>query len=515
MIKARRRRRRRRLLPTLLLLLATVHVLWDVLHQDRDENYGTMMRREEGGSHGRMCLLPLFVMAADIFMMGNSYTSANSLPTMVRDLFRGGAGDDADDNDGGDGDGADSGSNNCDNNNAIPTATDATVLEQQQQQQQESKTTTIDVQAPGGWKIYQHANQITNSNSTHSQMLNAVTRFAILQDQSQVPSCTCFGDEQTMNMEGVRTIRASTSSDVDLILFMTWGRLEYDNNLQFNNCFSEMQNNLRIGYESYRDNGRRQQLVNDGDGNEDDDRKNIYIAPVGYAFKYIHDNELCSHNITVSDAAAATSNISTTIVEGDFSLSLPPPTCANPGVNNGLSTDCLPVTSSTVFASLYSSDGSHPQLGGSYLAACVLYTTMTGKSPIGRWGPTTELISAAEILQFQQIAHKIVIEDYYNLGYDYPWQRNMNNTACTDSLPANTTAPVVVSTTNLPSPQTTAQAPGATINDQPITATENDTPNGSSSLATSKRILRSWSVMQGAILTVLFLMLLQQIMLKG
>ena len=34
-----------------------------------------------------------------------------------------------------------------------------------------------------------------------------------------------------------------------------------------------------------------------------------------------------------------------------------------------------------IFYNLYSRDGSHPSLEGSYLAACVLYSTMTERDP--------------------------------------------------------------------------------------------------------------------------------------
>ena len=142
----------------------------------------------------------IFVMAADIFMMGNSYTSANSLPTMIQDLFRNTNGGNGGGGTGGrkrnlDNSGGVSGSSrNCSNdNNTTPTSSDATVTQQQPAESSSSKNITIDVQAPGGWKIYQHANQITSSSSStmqtttmHSQMLNATTQFVILQDQSQV-----------------------------------------------------------------------------------------------------------------------------------------------------------------------------------------------------------------------------------------------------------------------------------------------------------------------------------------
>jgi hypothetical protein len=49
---------------------------------------------------------------------------------------------------------------------------------------------------------------------------------------------------------------------------------------------------------------------------------------------------------------------------------------------------------------LYDTDGSHPSLAGSYLAACVLFATLFGESPVGIASEAAGLNRAAiEMLQ--------------------------------------------------------------------------------------------------------------------
>ena len=73
---------------------------------------------------------------------------------------------------------------------------------------------------------------------------------------------------------------------------------------------------------------------------------------------------------------------------------------------------------STSFSALYSSDGSHPSIDGTYLAACVMYSTITGESSVGREGPSQ--ISPQRTLELQQAAAATVFNETPN--YTYPWQ---------------------------------------------------------------------------------------------
>ena len=122
-----------------------------------------------------------------------------------------------------------------------------------------------------------------------------------------------------------------------------------------------MQERLESGYIDYHDNMTAA-------GNT------VWIAPVGLAFAHIHDSVMAS------------------------------------GINA--------TVSGNTFYDLYSSDGSHPSLAGSYLAACVLYATMTGDSPVGS-NDTVSLNSTLK-LELQQAAAATVFNETLHLSY--PWQ---------------------------------------------------------------------------------------------
>lgn len=72
---------------------------------------------------------------------------------------------------------------------------------------------------------------------------------------------------------------------------------------------------------------------------------------------------------------------------------------ASSSPEEALSTDNL-------WRELYAKDGSHPSISGSYLAACVLYATITNESPVGLVGVTGP--TAAKATALQQMAHEAV-----------------------------------------------------------------------------------------------------------
>lgn len=61
------------------------------------------------------------------------------------------------------------------------------------------------------------------------------------------------------------------------------------------------------------------------------------------------------------------------------------------------------------FTGLYALDGSHPSIRGSYLAACVIFSTLTSTSPVGLDSGPTEL-TGSERLELQQVADAIVLD---------------------------------------------------------------------------------------------------------
>jgi hypothetical protein len=63
---------------------------------------------------------------------------------------------------------------------------------------------------------------------------------------------------------------------------------------------------------------------------------------------------------------------------------------------------------SAAFEGLYVTDGSHPSIRGSYLAACTIFATITGTSPVGLTSGPTEL-DATERLSLQETAASVVL----------------------------------------------------------------------------------------------------------
>lgn len=76
---------------------------------------------------------------------------------------------------------------------------------------------------------------------------------------------------------------------------------------------------------------------------------------------------------------------------------------------------------------LHSPDFSHPTLAGSYLAACVFYTTVYKESPKGAWHPTS--ISPSDALIFQETAFETVKNSLAR------WNINWNTTSCASAPP--------------------------------------------------------------------------------
>ena len=58
------------------------------------------------------------------------------------------------------------------------------------------------------------------------------------------------------------------------------------------------------------------------------------------------------------------------------------------------------VRAADTLLNLYSGDGSHPNMNGSYLAACTFYASMFHKSPVGAWRPSGIDSTTAYFLQF-------------------------------------------------------------------------------------------------------------------
>ena len=95
---------------------------------------------------------------------------------------------------------------------------------------------------------------------------------------------------------------------------------------------------------------------------------------------------------------------------------------------------------------LYSTDGSHPSMLGTYVAACTFYASMFHKSPVGADYPAS--VDADDALMVQQFTNQIVFDSlntwmidttkiYANFTQDFlvktPWVYLFNNTEAFDS----------------------------------------------------------------------------------
>jgi len=272
----------------------------------------------------------------EILMMGNSYTSANSLDSIVDGVL-----------------------------SAASNSANVTSL------------------TGGGMRLSQHSSNVASSGHQWNTTLNnGVWNWVVLQDQSQIPGFPRNNQEWINSKNGaVQLAQTIDDKGADSVLMMTWGRRDGDSvNTQRFPDFSTMQDELEAGYLDYRDN-----MSSHGD---------VWVAPVGLAFEHIHDQII-----------------------------------ANGGT---------PTNSGNLFYDLYSSDGSHPSISGSYLAALVIYATITGDDPVGLSHSTS--LSNSVVLELQQAASATVFNETSHL--DYPWQNTNSgggNNGPSINIPANQT----------------------------------------------------------------------------
>jgi len=144
---------------------------------------------------------------------------------------------------------------------------------------------------------------------------------------------------------------------------MTWGRLHGDaSNPDLYPDYLTMQGLLASGYEGYA-------------ASITDDQRTAWIAPAGYAWRHIYEQELAE------------------------------------GVD--------PTEPGHLFSSLYVDDGSHPTALGTYLIACVIYATITGEDPTALPAPAAVPEETAAMLQAAAAA--AVFEESPEIAY--PWQQ--------------------------------------------------------------------------------------------
>jgi hypothetical protein len=192
---------------------------------------------------------------------------------------------------------------------------------------------------PGGWRLGQHWDDFQSGTSELSTLLaplRATTteswNWVILQDQSQVPGFYEWdsypGGDYDLSLQGAIGLNNAIgeTGGGQTMFFMTWGRrFGDDSNDDLFPDFLTMQQKLTEGYKRYQNATSTQQ-------------RPTYMAPVGLVFQTIYNDLMIQNEVD-------------------------------------------PTEDGTLFSSLYSPDGSHPSILGSYVTALTLYSSMTGLDP--------------------------------------------------------------------------------------------------------------------------------------
>ena len=255
--------------------------------------------------------------SVSVLMMGNSYTSANNLASLVEGVI------------------------DADNINGTVRSVNS-----------------------GGMKLPQHwSNVNTSGNQWNTTLRGSPWDYVVLQDQSQVPSFPSTNSMwQDSKNASVLLSDAIADEGAETVMFMTWGYRDGDSLNTFNNNFTAMQSRLTEGYTRYAEN-----ISSAGNA--------VWIAPVGLAYKTVHD---------------------AVVANGDD-----------------------PTVSGNLFYDLYASDGSHPSLTGSYLAACVFHSTISGETCVGSNDSVS--LAANVKLALQEAADDTVFNQTAGMSY-YPWE---------------------------------------------------------------------------------------------
>lgn len=229
---------------------------------------------------------------------------------------------------------------------------------------------TVTPLSGGGMMLQDHWQNINASAHQWNTTLRGSTwDYVVMQDQSQVPSLPT-NDSYWQESKNASVVISDEieAEGAEAVLFMTWGRRSGESGTQWhqynniNQNFTSMQERLTEGYTRFAEN-----ITAAGN--------TVWIAPVGLAFKTVHDS---------------------VVAAGDD-----------------------PTASGNLFYDLYTSDGSHPSLSGSYLAACVLHSTTTGETCVG--SNDSIALNASVKLTLQQAADDTVFNQTAGMSY-YPWE---------------------------------------------------------------------------------------------
>jgi len=217
----------------------------------------------------------------------------------------------------------------------------------------------LEAVAPGGYRLSQHAVDARTDGTALARWLRTGTDAErdfdaiVLQEQSQIGG---FPESESIRMEslaGASELAAlARAGDMGVVLYLTWGRERGDEmNPVLFATFEDMQDRLDAGYRAM-----AARLRSEG--------ARVRIAPVGAAFRVIHDD--------VRDA----------------------------GMD--------PLAEGSAFDALYEGDGSHPSAQGAYLAATVIFATLTGVDPASL--PDGTGLDAPTSAALREAAHDVMLD---------------------------------------------------------------------------------------------------------
>ena len=232
-------------------------------------------------------------------------------------------------------------------------------------------TTLTDV-SKGGYTLTMHASDAAGDGALNTYLVTgAPTQYAyrnvVLQEQSQTAGFHVadnpmgpgyMWDESLVAVEYLNSLIRARGAET--VFLMTWGYRNGDATIPVDLFdgypdYTTMQSALIDGYEMY---AESLSTVT----------RTVFVAPAGRAFQRIFD-----------DLVAAGSD---------------------------------PLAAGSPFDALYSSDGRHPALQGSYLAGCVLYATLTGRDPRRlSWAPGG--IPETRRALLQAAAAAVTVDDPY------------------------------------------------------------------------------------------------------
>lgn len=188
----------------------------------------------------------------------------------------------------------------------------------------------------GGYTLSMHLSDAEGDSELHDFLTDDGSfswDIVVLQDQSQIPGFPQTQTEWGQSRDAAVGLSGLiTDAGAEPKLFMTWGYRDGDStNFARFPDYPTMQRLLADGYGAYGHAiGAAGHMVE--------------VVPVGMAWQHIYD----AHTAVGED----------------------------------------PLESGALFSRLYSGDGSHPSVLGSYLASLVFYASFTGQSPMGlEWAP--------------------------------------------------------------------------------------------------------------------------------